>query len=305
MDGFQPGSIPGQYAGGLGSPGADAIREFVTAGGTLVMLNGSTAFAIDKLNLPVTNVLKDLKPTDFNCPGALLRIENKEPKHPLLAGLPKDPIVMFEQGPAFETKTGFKGKILASYAKEGSPLVSGFISHPERLEGKAAALEVQSGAGRVILMGFRPQWRGQSQGTYKFLFNALYYFGSVIPPETPAPAPANPQVEQWKTLSASVKADADKLLAQNKSFHTARGSRAVDESKKLDSMAEQLVRERATAIDNFKDQVEDRAAARKVADYALQVRKLAADVRTKELADLEAYKLDSLAQGVADQLVKK
>jgi hypothetical protein len=66
MDGFQPGSIPGQYAGGLGSPGVDSIREFVTAGGTLVALNSSTGFAIDKLSLPVTNVLKDLKPAEFN-----------------------------------------------------------------------------------------------------------------------------------------------------------------------------------------------------------------------------------------------
>jgi hypothetical protein len=65
------------------------------------------------------------------------------------------------------------------------------------------------------------------------------------------------------------------------------------------------LKDRVTAIDNFKDQTEDRAVARKVADYAVQVRKLAADARTKELADLEAYKLDSLAQSVADQLVKK
>jgi hypothetical protein len=305
MEGYQQGSIPGQYAGGIEASGVDAIREFVTAGGTLVALNGSASFAIEKLNLPVTNVLADLKPADFNCPGGLLRVENKEPKHPLMTGLSKEPIVMFERGPAFETKTGFKGKILASYAKEGNPLVSGYLLHPERLQNKAAALEVESGAGHVILLGFRPQWRGQSQGTYKFLFNALYYFGSVVPAPEKPPAAPNPQGEQWKTLSASVKSDAEKLLAQNKAFHAAKGAKAVEESKKLDAMADQLVRERAVAIDNFKDQVEDRAIARKVADYGVQVRKLAADVRTKELADLEAYKLDTLAQAVADQLVKK
>jgi hypothetical protein len=46
--------------------------------------------------------------------------------------------------------------------------------HPERIEGKAAALEVQYGKGRVYLLGFRPQWRGQSHGTYRFFFNAIY-----------------------------------------------------------------------------------------------------------------------------------
>ena len=305
MDGYQAGSIPGQYAGGIGASGVDAIREFVNTGGTLVMLNNSSAFAIDKLNLPVTNVLAELKPADFNCPGALLRIENKEPKHPLLTGLPKQPIVMFERGPAFDTKPGFKGKVLASYSKEGSPLVSGYLLHPERMQGKAAALDVVYGSGHVVLLGFRPQWRGQSHGSYKWMFNALYYFGSVVPAAEAAPAAANPQADQWKTLSEGVKADADKLLAQNKAFHAARGAKAVEESKKLDAIADALAKERGTAIDNFKDQTEDRALARKVADYAVQVRKLAADARTKELADLEAYKLEAAAKSVADLLVKK
>jgi hypothetical protein len=48
------------------------------------------------------------------------------------------------------------------------------LLHPERIEGKAAALEVQYGKGRVYLLGFRPQWRGQSLGAYKFFFNAFY-----------------------------------------------------------------------------------------------------------------------------------
>ena len=81
---------------------------------------------------------------------------------------------MFERGPAFETKTEFKGSVLARYPKERSPLESGYLAGADRLQGKAAALEVNYGKGRVILLGFRPQWRGQSHGAYKFFLNAMY-----------------------------------------------------------------------------------------------------------------------------------
>jgi hypothetical protein len=81
---------------------------------------------------------------------------------------------MFERGPAFETKDGFRGRTLAAYPKEQSPLMSGYLLHPERIQGKAAAVEVQYGKGRIYLLGFRPQWRGQAHGAYPFFFNAIY-----------------------------------------------------------------------------------------------------------------------------------
>ncbi len=110
----------------------------------------------------------------FFCSGCLLRVHLEDAKNPLVAGLPSDPIVMFERGPAFDTKTDFKGTVLARYARDRNPLMSGYLTGPERIEGKAAAVDVTYGKGRVLLLGFRPQWRGQSHGTYKFFFNALY-----------------------------------------------------------------------------------------------------------------------------------
>jgi hypothetical protein len=52
--------------------------------------------------------------------------------------------------------------------------MSGYLTGHERIQGKAAAIDVTYGKGRVLLLGFRPQWRGQSHGSYKFFFNALY-----------------------------------------------------------------------------------------------------------------------------------
>jgi hypothetical protein len=174
MNGFSEDDVPAPYAGGVGEEGVAALKQFVLDGGTLVAFNGASDAAIDALGLPVTNVLRGLKSEDFFCSGALLQVELTDPAAPQTLGLAAKPIVMFEKGPAFEVKAGFKGKILASYAAAGNPLRSGVLIHEEKLQGKAAAVEVEYGKGKVLLFGFKPQWRAQSHGTYKFVFNALY-----------------------------------------------------------------------------------------------------------------------------------
>ena len=308
VDGHQPGTIEGRYAGGIGQTGTDALRDFVNAGGTLVTMNASSQFAIDKFNLPVTNVLAGLKQTEFNCPGALLRIELSDTAHPLLAGLPKEVSVMFERGPAFETKAGFKGKVLASYPRDTNPLMSGYLLHPEKLQGKAALVDVQMGSGHVVLMGFRSQWRGQSHGTFKFLFNALYYFGVAESP-TPTVVAGAAENAEWRRIAGQVKADAEKLAAANRAFFSAKGAKALEESKKLEAAVTAFTRDRVSAIEGFKDQLEDRAATRKVAEYAQAARRMANDASSKDWSEskdvLATYKLDALEQEVSSLLARK
>ena len=170
----------GAGAGATGAPAlpegdanrVKAIDEFVRAGGTLVCLNRSSAFAIDQLKLPVRNALSGLGRQEFFVGGSLVNVE-VDPSQPVMAGLQKTTAVFFNSSPAFETLVGFKGTILARYAETGSPLASGYLLGEQHLQGKAAALEVQHGEGRVILFGFRPQWRGQTFGTFKVIFNSL------------------------------------------------------------------------------------------------------------------------------------
>jgi hypothetical protein len=179
VEGMQPGTVPGRYAGGIGDEGVEALREFVEQGGTLVTLGNASQFAIDRFSLPVTNIVAGLRSDEFFCSGALLRTDVKE--HPVTAGLPAQADILFERNEVFDTKPGFRGTVLASYIANRNPLRSGYLIGADRIEGKAAALDVVLGQGHVILIGFRTQWRGQSHGTYKFLFNAMYYNNSMAP----------------------------------------------------------------------------------------------------------------------------
>ena len=71
---------------------------------------------------------------------------------------------------------GFKGNVLALYRTDGTPVASGVMVHPDKISGKAAALEVEYGKGRIFLYGFQPVFRGQLHVSYRLLFNLLYRY---------------------------------------------------------------------------------------------------------------------------------
>ncbi len=170
--GENAGSYPAEFAGGLGEAGVAALRAFVEAGGTLIALNNASNFAIDYLRLPVRDVLQGVANKDFYCPGSILRTELAADS-PLTFGLERESIAWFEQSPAFEIVDANAAKAIAKYPDTGAPLLSGWILGDQRLRGKAALVEVKLGQGRVILFGFRPQYRGQSLATLPLLFNAI------------------------------------------------------------------------------------------------------------------------------------
>jgi glutamine amidotransferase-like uncharacterized protein len=52
-------------------------------------------------------------------------------------------------------------------------LLSGWALGSEKIAGKAALVEIKIGKGKIVLFGFRPQYRAQSLATYPLLFNAI------------------------------------------------------------------------------------------------------------------------------------
>jgi hypothetical protein len=199
LNGHRKGTMPDEYTGGLGQEGVKALREFVQQGGTLVCLNRASDFAIEQFKLPLRDVVDGLPRTDFYVPGSILRIELAT-SDPIASGMPKESIAWVENSPVFEVIGGDRGrsptvregsdadkmsalpanalpttsvKIIAWYPKDKDPLLSGWLLGGDRIKGKAALAEVTMGKGRIILFGFRPQYRGQSLATYPLFFNAI------------------------------------------------------------------------------------------------------------------------------------
>ncbi len=177
LNGMRQGTLPPELTGGIGEQGVKELRKFVEQGGTLVTLNRASDFAIEQLKLPVRNVVAGLPRSDFYVPGSILRIE-LEAAHPLAVGMPKFSIAWAEDSPAFEILTGgeipaSQARVVAWYPRDQEPLLSGWLLGANLIKGKAALVEVEVGKGRVILFGFRPQYRAQSLATYPLFFNAI------------------------------------------------------------------------------------------------------------------------------------
>ena len=178
IDGHAEGVLPPEYVGGIGLEGAANLRTFVENGGTLICLNRASQLPESYFGLDVTNVLeapsesnqKGTKPEPFFCPGSLLRVF-VETTHPIGYGLDREMAVFFKSGPVLEARGG---EPVASYP-DFNPLMSGWIHGDKRIRGKGALWDVNLGEGHIILFGFKPQHRAQSHGTFKLLFNAIYY----------------------------------------------------------------------------------------------------------------------------------
>jgi hypothetical protein len=185
FNGYKAGTMPPEYTGGLGAAGVKALREFVEQGGTLVCLNRASSFAIEQFKLPLRDVVADVSEKEFFVPGSILRIE-LDTSNPIARGMPTESIAWVEDSPVFEVvtrSTGVTGTAgvppamvvhtVASYPANKNPLLSGWLLGENRIRGKAALVEIEMGKGRIILFGFRPQYRGQSLATYPLFFNAI------------------------------------------------------------------------------------------------------------------------------------
>jgi hypothetical protein len=179
--------IPDEYKLRQGRISAETtipqIKKFLDAGGSVVTVGSSTSMA-QLLGVPLTNALVEknadgrdvpLAREKFYIPGSLMRvtIDNTDP---LAYGMPKTADVDFDSSPVFHItpSDSVKTTNVAWYAGKET-LDSGWALGQAYLDGGTAIAEATIGQGKVIVIGPEVTFRGQPHGTFKLLFNGLFY----------------------------------------------------------------------------------------------------------------------------------
>jgi len=177
-------NVPQKFAERIGSF-TDArtlpqVKKFIEDGGTVLLIGGATSLAY-RLGVPVTNALvetdgRPLPQTKFYIPGSILqaKVDNTIS---LAWGMPPRADFFFDSSPSFKLKpeaaaAGVKGIVVFDLE---SPLRSGWGFGQNFLKDSFAVVEAPLGKGRVYLFGPEIMFRGQPHGTFKFMFNGIYY----------------------------------------------------------------------------------------------------------------------------------
>jgi hypothetical protein len=149
---------------------AASLKKFLEDGRTILAIGDSTKLAYP-LGLPITDALANLTRRDFYVPGSILeaRVDNTKP---LAYGMPERANFFFDSSPAFRANAGTA--VIAWYDSP-EPLRSGWAWGQKALEKAAAVVEMSVGKGRLVLYGPEILFRSQPHGTFKLLFNGIYY----------------------------------------------------------------------------------------------------------------------------------
>ena len=187
VSGLAAGTMPEDYVGGMTPRGVNNLFQFTSEGGTLVTLDSASELPLTIMGLPIRNTVASLRNNEFYIPGTLLRM-NIDSANPVAWGMPATTAAFFAHSPVFEigrsrgrfgdTREADPPKpvgvnVVGSYPAS-DVLMSGWLLGERHLQNKAAVIEAAVDKGRVVLLGFRTQHRGQPHATFKLLFNSIY-----------------------------------------------------------------------------------------------------------------------------------
>jgi hypothetical protein len=184
---IEPETIPEQYRSRLGQITTEKtipqLRRFLEKGGTVLTIGSSTDLAYH-LGLPVENAVGEknadgnIEPypmTKFFIPGSVLEIKVNN-SHPLAFGMPEHVLTYFNRSPVFRLLPDAQNRMSSvAWFDRPDPLRSGWAMGQQYLEGGSAVCEAEVGQGRLVMFGPEITFRAQPHGTFKFLFNGIYY----------------------------------------------------------------------------------------------------------------------------------
>jgi hypothetical protein len=158
----------------LGAAEEEKIRRFVHGGGRLIALARSCDYVISTLGLKIADRSAGLTRAQLSTRGSLLRART-EPS-PLTLGMPPECLVFHADAPVLEITEYFKPGTYRTDLRfaSGHVLGSGLCVGEEYLAGQPCLVTASWGKGDAVLYAFSPQFRCQTDGTFKLLFNALY-----------------------------------------------------------------------------------------------------------------------------------
>ncbi len=170
------------------------LKQFVEAGGAIVAFGGSAVLG-HHLGLPVSDHLVESQPNGterrlpndkFYIPGSLLRVA-VDNTNPVAFGMPKQVDVMFDNSPVLHLApdASLRGVRPVAWFDSKESLRSGWAWGQHYLEGGVAGVEATLGKGKVFLFGPEITFRSQPHGTFKLLFNGIYY-GTASPVGVPS-----------------------------------------------------------------------------------------------------------------------
>jgi hypothetical protein len=185
--GGAPQDIPAEFRNRTGRVTAKTIaqlKQFADAGGAIVAFGGSAVLG-QQLGLPIGNHLVEIQangtqrqlPNDkFYIPGSVLRVA-VDTTSPVAFGMPSEVDVLYDNSPVLHLapNAGLRGVRPVAWFDSKAALRSGWAWGQHYLEGGTAAAEATVGKGKVLLFGPEITFRAQPHGTFKFLFNSIYY----------------------------------------------------------------------------------------------------------------------------------
>jgi hypothetical protein len=160
------------------------LRKFIETGGDVITVGSSTSLA-GLLGLPVRDALTErgsdgaehaLPRDKFYVPGSVLRA-TVDASNPLAYGFSGTVDVFFDNDPVYKLspEAASKGISPVAWFAGTEPLRSGWAWGQQYLDGGVAIAEASIGEGKLFLLGPEVTFRAQPHGTFKFLFNGIYY----------------------------------------------------------------------------------------------------------------------------------